>query len=88
MTAERPYARAVPPATGLNMLYKWRGTLFAPALVEQFMVIRDTAGVPLEPQKLLDLSREPKIRAGESYRIRRTLKYGKAGVNTDTLFLG
>jgi hypothetical protein len=28
------------------------------------------------------------VRAGEAYRIRRTLEYGKAGVNTDTLFLG
>jgi hypothetical protein len=123
LTAERPYARAVSPSTALNMLYKWRGTLFDPVLVEQFircigifpvgsvvelnsgeigivitqnlekrlqprvMVIRDAAGVPLKPQKLLDLSREPKLRAGEPYRIRRTLEYGKAGVNTDTLFL-
>jgi hypothetical protein len=52
------------------------------------MVIRDASGNALKPQKLLDLSREPKVRAGEPYRIRRTLEYGKAGVNTDTLFLG
>ncbi len=124
LTSERPYAQAVSPSTALSMLYKWRGTFFDAALVEQFircigifplgsvvelnsgevgiviaqnlekrlqprvMVIRDASGNALKPQKLLDLSREPKVRAGEPYRIRRTLEYGKAGVNTDTLFLG
>jgi len=123
LTAQRPYAKAVSPSTALSMLYKWRGTFFDAALVEQFircigifplgsivelnsseigiviaqnlekrlqprvMVIRDAAGNPLKPQKLLDLSREPKIAGGEVYRIKRTLEYGKAGVNTDTLFL-
>jgi hypothetical protein len=106
------------------MLYKWRGSLFDPTLIEQFirfigifplgsvvefnsgetgiviaqnmqkrlqprvMVIRDASGAPLRPQKLLDLSREPKTAGGEPYRIKRTLEYGKAGINTDTLFLG
>ena len=124
LTSERPYAQAVSPSTALSMLYKWRGTFFDAALVEQFircigifplgsvvelnsgevgiviaqnlekrlqprvMVIRDASGIALKPQKLLDLSREPKVRVGEPYRIRRTLEYGKAGVNTDTLFLG
>ena len=124
LTAERPYANAVSPSTALSMLYKWRGTLFDAALVEQFirfigifplgsvvefnsgeigiviaqntqkrlqprvMVIRDASGAQLKPQKLLDLAREPKTGSGEPYRIKRTLEYGKAGINTDTLFLG
>jgi cyclic di-GMP phosphodiesterase len=124
LTAQRPYAKAVSPSTALSMLYKWRGTFFDAALVEQFircigifplgsvvelnssevgiviaqntekrlqprvMVIRDASGKPLKPQKLLDLAREPKIAAGgEVYRIKRTLEYGSAGVNTDTLFM-
>jgi hypothetical protein len=105
------------------MLYKWRGTLFDSALVEQFircigifplgsvvelnsgeigiviaqntekrlqprvMVLRDASGNALKPQKLLDLSREPKLAGGEAYRIKRTLEYGKAGVNAETLFM-
>jgi hypothetical protein len=123
LTAQRPYAKAVSPSTALSMLYKWRGTLFDAALVEQFirfigifplgsvvefnsgevgiviaqntekrlqprvMVIRDASGNELKPQKLLDLAREPKLAGGEPYRIKRTLEYGKAGINTDTLFL-
>jgi HD-GYP domain-containing protein (c-di-GMP phosphodiesterase class II) len=55
-------------------------------LQPRVMVIRDAAGNPLRPQKLLDLSREPKLPGGEVYRIKRTLEYGKAGVNADTLF--
>ena len=56
-------------------------------LPPRVMVIRDAAGVELKPQRLLDLGREPKTRAGEPYRVKRTLEYGKAGINTDTLFL-
>jgi HD-GYP domain-containing protein (c-di-GMP phosphodiesterase class II) len=123
LTAERPYANAVSPSTALSMLYKWRGSFFDAALVEQFircigifplgsvvefnsgevgiviaqnpdkrlqprvMVVRDAAGADLRPQKLLDLSRAPKTPGGEPYCIKRTLEYGKAGVNADTLFL-
>jgi HD-GYP domain-containing protein (c-di-GMP phosphodiesterase class II) len=56
-------------------------------LQPRVMVIRDASGNPLKPQKLLDLSRAPKIAGAEVYRIKRTLEYGKAGVNTDTLFM-
>jgi HD-GYP domain-containing protein (c-di-GMP phosphodiesterase class II) len=123
LTGQRPYSNAVSPSTALSMLYKWRGTLFDAALVEQFircigifplgsivelnsgemgiviaqnterrlqprvMVIRDASGAELKPQKLLDLGREPKTAGGDPYRIKRTLEYGKAGINTDTLFL-
>jgi HD-GYP domain-containing protein (c-di-GMP phosphodiesterase class II) len=37
LTGERPYSSAVSPSTALSMLYKWRGTLFDAALVEQFI---------------------------------------------------
>ena len=57
-------------------------------LQPRVMIIRDPSGAELKPQKLLDLSREPKTARGEAYRIKRTLEYGKAGINTDTLFLG
>jgi hypothetical protein len=51
------------------------------------MVIRDPAGNPLRPQKLLDLSREPKMSPDESYRIRRTLEYGKVKVTVESIFM-
>ncbi len=122
LTSPRPYAQAVSPSAALSMLYKWRGTFFDAALVEQFircigifplgcvvelnsgelgivigqhserrlqprvMIVRDAAGNPLKPQKLLDLSRGHKNATGEAYRIKRTLEYGKAGVSAEALF--
>jgi HD-GYP domain-containing protein (c-di-GMP phosphodiesterase class II) len=56
-------------------------------LQPRVMVIRDAAGNPLRPQKLLDLAREPKAAKDEVYRIRRTLEYGKAAVTVESLFL-
>jgi HD-GYP domain-containing protein (c-di-GMP phosphodiesterase class II) len=56
-------------------------------LQPRVMVIRDAAGNPLRPQKLLDLSREPKAAKDEVYRIRRTLEYGKGAVSVESLFL-
>jgi HD-GYP domain-containing protein (c-di-GMP phosphodiesterase class II) len=123
LTTRRPYAAPVSPSTALSMLYKWRGTVFDAALVEQFircigifplgsvvelnsgevgivithntekrlqprvMVIRDAKGDPLRPQKLLDLSRGPKLSPDESYRIKRTLEYGKLKVTVESLFM-
>jgi len=55
-------------------------------LQPRIMVIRDASGNPLKPQKLLDLSRAHKTAAGEPYRIRRTLEYGRIPVGADTLF--
>jgi hypothetical protein len=55
-------------------------------LQPRVMVIRDAAGNPLKPQKLLDLSRSHKTASGEPYRVRRTLEYGRIPVSTDTLF--
>jgi HD-GYP domain-containing protein (c-di-GMP phosphodiesterase class II) len=55
-------------------------------LQPRVMVIRDANGNPLRPQKLLDLSRSPKMSPDESYRIRRTLEYGKVKVTVESLF--
>jgi len=55
-------------------------------LQPRVMVIRDAAGSPLRPQKLLDLARAPKSSASETYRIKRTLEYGKAPVSAESLF--
>lgn len=56
-------------------------------LQPRVMVIKDAGGNPLKPQKLLDLSREPKVSADEVYRIKRTLEYGKAAVSAESLFM-
>ena len=56
-------------------------------LQPRVMVIRDASGNPLRPQKLLDLSREPKATRDEPYRIKRTLEYGKAPVTAESLFM-
>jgi hypothetical protein len=105
------------------MLYKWRGTFFDTALVEQFircigifpvgstvelntgevgiviaqnaekrlqprvMLIRDASGQPLRPQKLVDLSRNPKASADETYRIKRTLEFGRIQVGPADIFM-
>jgi HD-GYP domain-containing protein (c-di-GMP phosphodiesterase class II) len=123
LTTRRPYGAPVSPSVALNMLYKWRGTLFDATIIEQFircigifplgsvvelnsgevgivitqntekrlqprvMVIRDADGNPLRPQKLLDLSRSPKLSPDESYRIKRTLEFGKLKVTVESLFM-
>lgn len=56
-------------------------------LQPRIMVVRDAAGNPLRPQKLLDLSKAPKVNAEEPYRIRRTLEFGKGNVSRADLFL-
>jgi cyclic di-GMP phosphodiesterase len=56
-------------------------------LQPRIMVVRDAAGNALRPQKLLDLSKAPKVNAEETYRIRRTLEFGKADVSRADLFL-
>ena len=55
-------------------------------LQPRVMVIRDAAGNPLKPQKLLDLSRGLKAPDGEPYRIRRTIEYGRIPVTAESLF--
>lgn len=55
-------------------------------LQPRVMVVRTPEGQPLRPQKLLDLSKAPKATPDETYRIRRTLEYGQAGVGVRDLF--
>lgn len=55
-------------------------------LQPRVMVIRDAAGNPIKPQKLIDLSRGPKVASGELYRIKRTLEYGRVPVAAENLF--
>jgi HD-GYP domain-containing protein (c-di-GMP phosphodiesterase class II) len=59
----------------------------AKRLQPRVMVIRDAAGNPLYPQKLLDLSRSPKVAAGEPYRILGTVEYGSVPFEEEELFM-
>lgn len=59
----------------------------AKRLQPRVMVVRDGKGNPLRPQKLIDLSRSPKISEEEIYRIRRTLEYGRSGVGLNDVML-
>jgi HD-GYP domain-containing protein (c-di-GMP phosphodiesterase class II) len=56
-------------------------------LQPRVMIVRDAAGNPLKPQKLIDLSRAPKVASGEAYRIKRTLEYGRIPMTAESLFL-
>jgi hypothetical protein len=56
-------------------------------LQPRVMLIRDAAGHPLRPHKLLDLSREPKLSEDEPYRIRRTLEYGHVPLAGEDIFM-
>lgn len=56
-------------------------------LQPRVMVIRDPAGNPMQPQKLLDLSRSPKATAGEPYRILGTLEAGSVPFEPEELFM-
>jgi hypothetical protein len=51
------------------------------------MVIRDAAGNPMNPQKLLDLARSPKATVNERYRILGTLEYGSVPFDPNTMFM-
>jgi HD-GYP domain-containing protein (c-di-GMP phosphodiesterase class II) len=123
LTVQRPHADPLSPSAAISLLYKARGGLFDPQLVEQFircigifpvgslvqlntgetgvviaqhpvkrlqprvMVIRDAAGHPLRPQKLLDLSRSPRASANEPYRILATLEAGSVPFDPEEMFL-
>jgi len=56
-------------------------------LLPRVMVIRDAEGHPMKPHKLLDLSREPKAKKDEPYRILGTLEYGSVPFDPDELFV-
>lgn len=59
----------------------------AKRLQPRVMVIRDAAGNPMHPQKLLDLSRSPKVSVGEPYRILGTLEFGSVPFDPEELFM-
>jgi HD-GYP domain-containing protein (c-di-GMP phosphodiesterase class II) len=56
-------------------------------LQPRVMVIRDASGNPMQPQKLLDLSRSPRAAADEPYRILGTLEAGSVAFEPDELFM-
>src|SRR2546421_1981748 len=56
-------------------------------LLPRVMVIRDAEGNPMTPHKLLDLSKEPKAKKDEPYRILGTLELGSVSFNPEELFL-
>jgi HD-GYP domain-containing protein (c-di-GMP phosphodiesterase class II) len=56
-------------------------------LSPRVMVIRDAAGNPMNPQKLLDLARSPRATANEPYRILGTLEYGSVPFDPNTMFM-
>jgi len=56
-------------------------------LQPRVMVIRDASGNPMQPQKLLDLSRSTGAAADEPYRILGTLEAGSVAFEPDELFM-
>jgi HD-GYP domain-containing protein (c-di-GMP phosphodiesterase class II) len=56
-------------------------------LQPRVMVILDSDWKPIHPQKILDLVKEPKARADEPYRIRRTLPKDKLPIDASEFFL-
>ena len=123
VSAPPPFGEHMSPANALNVIYKGRGKLFHPALVEQFiqcigvfpvgsivemnngeigvvyaqnmvrrlqprvMIVQDTKGYPIIPYKMLDLMKEPKVRADEPYRIVRTLESDTVKIDPREFFL-
>jgi len=59
----------------------------AKRLQPRVVVMRDTAGDPLKPHKLLDLSHGVTAPDGQPYRIKRTLESGAIAVKAKELFL-
>lgn len=53
----------------------------------RIMIVKDMNGNPLRPYKMLDLMKEPKVRADEPYRIQRSLEYGSVEIDPRELFL-
>ena len=53
----------------------------------RIMVVKDAAGNPLVPYKMLDLMKEPKVRPDEPYRIQRAMEYDSVKIDPRELFL-
>lgn len=60
----------------------------AKRLKPRVMLVADPAGNPLRPHRLLDLARDPKASADETYQIRRTLPYGSIPVDPGEFLAG
>ena len=56
-------------------------------LLPRVMVIRDGQGNEMAPHKIIDLSREPKAKKDEPYRILRSLEYDTVKIDPRELFL-
>ena len=56
-------------------------------LQPRVMVVQDANRNPIKPYKILDLMKEPKAKAGEPYRIQKTLEYDSVKVDPRELFL-
>jgi len=56
-------------------------------LKPRVMVVLDAQGLPMRPQKILDLVKEPMATADEPYRIRRTLEHSKISLDPAEFFL-
>jgi HD-GYP domain-containing protein (c-di-GMP phosphodiesterase class II) len=53
----------------------------------RIMVVQDANGRTMVPYKMLDLMKEPKVRADEPYRIQRSLEYNSVKIDPRELFL-
>jgi HD-GYP domain-containing protein (c-di-GMP phosphodiesterase class II) len=56
-------------------------------LLPRVMVVLDANRNPLRPQRILDLSKEPKHKPGESYRIKRTLEKDSVPIDPADFFI-
>jgi len=56
-------------------------------LTPRVMVVLDAQGLPLRPQKILELVKEPMATPDEPYRIRRTLEHSKLSLDAAEFFL-
>ncbi|HXF65805.1 MAG TPA: HD domain-containing phosphohydrolase [Burkholderiales bacterium] len=56
-------------------------------LLPRVMVVLDAKGAPLRPQKILDLSKNPKVNPETPYRIKRTLEKGSVPIDPSEFFL-
>jgi len=56
-------------------------------LKPRVVVVLDAQGLPMRPQKILDLVKEPMATVDEPYRIRRTLEHSKVSLDPSEFFL-
>jgi hypothetical protein len=56
-------------------------------LLPRVMVALDARGNPIRPQKILDLSKDPKVTPDMPYRIKRTLEKGSVPIDPSEFFL-